>query len=84
MTEWARNNPSEFYRIAARLIPQEINAETKNVSDVPFGDDRYIVIDREKAEGAIHERIAKIIKMGEEADKPKRKPSLPDQYEMRR
>ena len=27
MTGWAEENPSEFYRIAARLIPQQLTAD---------------------------------------------------------
>lgn len=38
MAEWARENPSEFFRIYARLVPQEVkamidpNANTVNVA----------------------------------------------------
>lgn len=27
MREWAKENPTEFYRIAAKLIPTQVNAE---------------------------------------------------------
>lgn len=30
MREWAKENPTEFYRIAAKLIPTQLNAEVTN------------------------------------------------------
>jgi hypothetical protein len=30
MTTWARKNPTDFYRIAAKLIPQQINADVSH------------------------------------------------------
>lgn len=39
--EWARENPTEFYRIAARLIPTEIATRSDNTVTVVirrFGD----------------------------------------------
>jgi len=34
MTSWAQENPSDFYRIAAKLIPQQISADVKHIHDV--------------------------------------------------
>jgi hypothetical protein len=33
MTSWAQENPSDFYRIAAKLIPQQINADVTHFND---------------------------------------------------
>jgi hypothetical protein len=30
MTKWASENPNEFYKLAARLIPTEVNAVIEN------------------------------------------------------
>jgi hypothetical protein len=32
MVEWARKNPTEFYKIAAKLIPTEVTATVQNVT----------------------------------------------------
>ena len=34
MTEWAQENPTDFYRIAAKLIPQQINADVTQTHKV--------------------------------------------------
>jgi hypothetical protein len=31
-TEWAKENPAEFYRIAARLIPTEMVSQSTNLN----------------------------------------------------
>jgi hypothetical protein len=31
MREWANENPTEFYRIASKLLPTEINANVQSV-----------------------------------------------------
>jgi hypothetical protein len=36
MTRWARRNRTQFYRIAARLIPQEMRAEITGASGGPI------------------------------------------------
>jgi hypothetical protein len=34
MTSWAKETPTDFYRIAAKLIPQQISADVKHIHDV--------------------------------------------------
>lgn len=45
MTKWAKDNPSDFYRIAAKLIPQQIEADVtqthKVVSAEPLNSDEW-------------------------------------------
>jgi hypothetical protein len=31
LTSWARSNPSEFYRLYAKLLPREINVDANTV-----------------------------------------------------
>lgn len=41
MTKWAKHNPTEFYKIAAKLIPQDVNAAIDGkltVNILRFGD----------------------------------------------
>ena len=33
MTKWAEKNPTDFYRIASKLIPQQINADVKHFDE---------------------------------------------------
>lgn len=46
MTTWAKKNPTDFYRIASKLIPQQINGEishiNKDASDLPDAELEHI------------------------------------------
>jgi hypothetical protein len=48
MANWAKENPTEFYKIYARLIPQEVEAKVENSGQVSLGN-----------ESALAERLAK-------------------------
>ena len=48
MAKWARDNQTEFYKIYARLIPQEVEAKVENSGQVSLGN-----------ESALAERLAK-------------------------
>jgi UV DNA damage repair endonuclease len=30
LVSWAKNNPTEFYKLSSKFIPTELNAEVKN------------------------------------------------------
>lgn len=39
LSAWAKSEPTEFYKIAAKLIPTEIKGTVKNVITVKIGDE---------------------------------------------
>lgn len=49
LSEWAKRNTTEFYKLASKLIPTEINADVKGtllvVTGVPLDDDPEDVSD---------------------------------------
>jgi hypothetical protein len=58
MTQWARENPSEFYRLAARLVPTEmaLSGETTVKHELKLAPE----MTREEWELAVAERTAKL------------------------
>lgn len=37
LTAWAKNEPTEFYKLWAKLLPTEVKAKVENVGDIPIG-----------------------------------------------
>jgi len=36
LTSWARSNPTEFYKLWSRILPQEIHAEHSGIEGAPI------------------------------------------------
>jgi len=37
LTEWAKVEPTEFYKLWAKMLPTEVKAKVENVGDIPIG-----------------------------------------------
>jgi len=37
LTAWAKKEPTEFYKIWAKLLPTEVKAQVKTMGDIPVG-----------------------------------------------
>ncbi len=37
LTAWAKNEPTEFYKLWAKLLPTEVKAKVETIGDIPIG-----------------------------------------------
>jgi hypothetical protein len=37
LTAWAKDEPTEFYKLWAKMLPTEVKAKVENVGDIPIG-----------------------------------------------
>ena len=37
LTTWAKNEPTEFYKLWAKMLPTEVKAKVETVGDIPIG-----------------------------------------------